>query len=602
MRLVRSHGLAVLTLGIVVTLAVVLPGSFPGAAPDAAAQDNTDTCQALVTGALTAAQEACSGLAPGEICYVHPGATITAADGTSAALEATGDTVAVSDVVGVSTMAADPDSGAWGITVAQLPAGLADGGVTAVLFGGTEISRPTEVAGERPTIRIWNEGGAPINLRNGAGVGYELVTQLQPGDEAVADGRNEQSDWVRVRFNDSIAWVFVPLISWDGDVGSLDVLAPTDVSPVLTDVAPFEVFTLATAPAPAACSEAPSGLMLQYTGEETARLIINGATLEFADATLIVNAVPGGSLDVMVLAGSVSVSARGIAEEASSGDTVSVSLGGDDGLTAAAVPSSGGFGFAEIAYQPVGLLPGTMSCVVGVIDPGSDVKLRVGPGVGRAEMARMTPDLTYAVTGYTYDPDGNPWWELDTGAQASYVDQSEVIPFGACDVIAEVEAPGIIVSADPPPNSDAGADAGAGTGGDAASGGEGDAAGESDAAASGPDFAPTGNSVWQMVPGADQLSGDCSGAPAINFCDHLAAIAPITGGISWKGMEALPYNLALIQPNVYYFEGRNILNTGNISLRLTFSSETTLNMTMILTLDSEPSCQHTYFYTGTRNW
>jgi hypothetical protein len=105
-----------------------------------------------------------------------------------------------------------------------------------------------------------------------------------------------------------------------------------------------------------------------------------------------------------------------------------------------------------------------------------------------------------------------------------------------------------------------------------------------------------------MIPGSDNLSGECSGAPAINFCDHLAAIGPANGGITWRGMEASPYYLRQIQPNVYAYAGPNILGTGRINMTLTFSSDSAIKMTMSLVLNSEPNCTHTYFYSGTKNW
>jgi hypothetical protein len=117
-----------------------------------------------------------------------------------------------------------------------------------------------------------------------------------------------------------------------------------------------------------------------------------------------------------------------------------------------------------------------------------------------------------------------------------------------------------------------------------------------------PDFSPATNTVWQMVPGTDNLSGQCSGAPAINFCDHLAAIAPAQGGITWRGMEPSPYFLTRVQPNVYAYSGPNVLNTGTINLTLTFTGEANLKMTMSLVLSSEPDCTHVYYYTGTKNW
>jgi hypothetical protein len=105
-----------------------------------------------------------------------------------------------------------------------------------------------------------------------------------------------------------------------------------------------------------------------------------------------------------------------------------------------------------------------------------------------------------------------------------------------------------------------------------------------------------------MYPGSDNMTGTCSGAPAINFCDHLAAISPASGGIMWKGMEASPYYLVRIQPNVYAYSGPNVLGTGTINMTLRFKSETEVTMVQSLTLTSEPDCQHVYNYTGTRNW
>jgi hypothetical protein len=53
---------------------------------------------------------------------------------------------------------------------------------------------------------------------------------------------------------------------------------------------------------------------------------------------------------------------------------------------------------------------------------------------------------------------------------------------------------------------------------------------------------------------------------------------------------------------VYAYSGPNVLGTGTINMTLSFTSESTLNMTMSLVLSSEPDCEHIYYYSGTRNW
>jgi hypothetical protein len=536
------------------------------------------SCAQLAEQALAEATVYCGDLIPGEVCYGYQDVSVRPAGESEAVPVQAGDRGTLDALDALTTAPADPARGAWGLAVLALPAGDA-GMVTAVLFGEATVARPPATAAERPTLPVFNRGGAPINLRNGAGITYQVVGQLAPGEEALADGRNEQGDWLRLQYAGGIAWVFTPLIGWEGDQSALDaltVLLPGDVTPAQLPAAPFAALTLSTGGA--ACAETPSGLLVQYSGGQPAQLQINQVGLDFSDATLLVTATPAEALRVRALSGSVTVTARGIAQEVTSGQAARVPLGGDGGLTPAAIPSlERAYSFAEVAYAPLALLPQEVACTVGLVTPAS-VTLRVGPGMQRGVLASMSPTVSYSVLGWASDPDGAPWWQLDTGAQPSWVAQADVRAIGACQAVAQVEPPPLVFAPPPAPA-------------------EGGAALET-----GVDFAPASNSVWQMRPGSDNMTGECSGAPAINFCDHLAAIAPAAGGISWKGMEASPYYLTRLQPNVYAYSGPNVLGTGTVSMTLTFTSETTINMVMRLVLASEPNCQHVYYYTGTRNW
>lgn len=557
-----------LTVFVSTLVLVAAVASVPAAhVPSALAQDG-DQCLALATDVINAAREACAGLAPGEVCTAN------------------GEKSMLADVDSLATMGADPATGDWGLTMLALPANLPEGeAVTAVLYGEAQITRPAQTASDRPTVVISNAGNAPINLRDGAGVTYALVGQLEAGAEAIADGRNEQADWVRIQFGDAMAWVFTPLIRWEGDDSALqvlEVLLPNDVTPVfVADAGPLQAFNLATTAS--VCETAPAGLVLQYTGETTANIVVNQTTLEFADATLILTAAANDALEIKVLTGSVTATARGIAQEASVGQALSVTLGGEDGLTPAAPPSAAGsYTFPDVAYAPLDLLPSTTACMVGLPATNAIVQLRVGPGEQRGALGTMSASITYPVLGQANDPDGNPWWQLDTADSPSWVAQNEVRLMGDCAMVAEVEPPPLVFAVPP-----------------AAPAGDTSAAGPDSGA---PDFSPATNTVWQMRPGSDNLSGECSGAPAINFCDHLAAIAPAQGGISWRGMEPSPYFLSRVQPNVYAYSGPNILGTGTINMTLTFNSEGDLSMTMSLVLASEPNCTHVYYYTGSKNW
>lgn len=568
-------------LGIMASALVLiaaLGGGQVSPTPSVLAQQD-DQCVSLASNAIQAAREACTGVAPGEACYGHAG--VATAGGS---LSAGGDTVKLADLDELTTTAANVEDGEWGLATLALTANLpANNAVTAVLYGNARIVRPAQAETDRTTLTISNAGGAPINLRDGAGINYQLVGQLEVGEEAVADGRNEQADWVRIRFGDAMAWVFTPLIRWEGDQAdlmALEVLLPNDVTPVFAaDEGPLQAFTLVTTQSP--CAAAPSGMVLQYTGETAATIVVNQTTLEFSDTTLVLTATTNDALEVKVLTGSVLATARGIPEETTVGQTLRVALGGDDGLTPTAPPAlTGSYTFPEVAYAPLDLLPSSTACMAGLPTDNAIVQLRVGPGEQRGALGTMNASITYPVLGWANDPDGRSWWQLDTGENPSWVAQDNVRIMGDCAMVSEVEPPPLVVAP--------GVSTGEG----------GTAANDS----GGADFSPATNTVWQMKPGTDNLSGECSGAPAINFCDHLAAIAPAQGGITWRGMEPSPYFLTRVQPNVYSYAGPNILNTGTVNMTLSFNSESDLQMTMSLVLDSEPNCTHVYYYTGSKNW
>ncbi len=571
--------------GIVIVLLTVVAMGVLGAAGTASGPvmaQGGDECEQLVANALAAARESCGDLARGEVCLGHAAVAVSASAGAGEiALAAPGDRASIAALDGFSTVGLSADASEWGVAAAMLSGGLPaeDAGVAAFLYGDARLERPAQVVDDRPTLVVRNAGSAEVNLRSGAGsVGFDVIGTFAPGDEALADGRNQQADWIRIRYKDMVAWVFTPLISWEGDLQALEVLLPDDLTTAAVSGEPFDMALLTTGPANTACAAASSGLLLQHSGENTAQLTLNGVGLEFSDAALVLSAAPNEALEVKVLTGSVSVTARGVSQVVDAGEKAQVRLGGDDGLTPVATPAAlGPYALLEIADVPLSLMSGTMVCKVGLPQATADVRLRVGPGDQRGELAQMSSALSYTVSGWANDPEGQPWWQLDTGAQKAWVRQSQVRAVGDCDAVAQVEAPPVVLGGQTSP----------------ASGGE---------AAAGPDLAPTANSVWQMRVGTDQMSGQCSGAPAINFCDHLAAIAPTAGGISWKGMEAAPYFLTRVQPNVYSYSGPNVMGTGQVNMTLTFSAENQINMTMVLTLNSEPNCQHTYFYTGTKNW
>lgn len=570
---VRFSVTGLLVLGVIAAV-----GWLPQ--PGVLAQDGGE-CVQLVSGAVVQAGDVCAGLTRGSVCLGYTGVSATTADGAAAGLAAPGDTVDVSGLVGVSTQA-DPAAGTWGVALLSLAAGLPDPeAVSAAVFGNAELTQPAGVQADRPTLTVTNTGGSDVNVRNGAGVSFDVVGVLAPGASAEADGRNEQGDWVRIRLENGAAWVFARVISWEGDLNTLEVLPPGDVTLPVTAGEPFGTLKLATGPDSELCgSTAPSGLLLQYVGEAAASLLVNDTLLEFSDATLLLRAQPNEALEISVLSGSGTITARGVLQEMSAGGGVRVTLGGDDGLTPVDAPVVlDSYLFPTVAYAPLGLLSGTVPCAAGLPSEETRVIVRVGPGENRGEIGELEVDTSYPVAGWANAADGAPWWKLEPADQELWVPQAGVAVLGACDVVAEAEVPPLVFAS---PSAPTGGEGGADDGVD--------------------DFSPDGNSVWQMQPGSDNMSGECSGSPAINFCDHLAAISPASGGIMWKGMEPSPYYLTRLRANVYAYSGPTVQGNGTVNMTLTFTSESAVKMTMVVTLTSEPNCHHTYYYSGNRNW
>lgn len=564
-------------LGVVGLIVAVMMQYYPlsESASRVVAQDS-ESCEQLAAQAISSARALCAGVAQGVLCSGHSDVTLIKGESAEQALEQ-GETALMSEMVMATAGAAQLDTQSWGIAVFNLP--VTTEGVEGILFGDARIERPQQSQTERPTLEVYNRGSVEINIRNGAGITHDVVGQLAAQETALADGRNEQGDWVRIRFAEGIAWVFTPLIGWEGEqvaINALEVLPPHDVTPVFEAGESFQSFTLVTGASE--CDAAPSGLLLQAAGQENARILINQTRLDFSEASLLVTAALGDALNVRVLTGSVAITARGLAQDIAAGNGARVALGGDDGLTPTSTPERlRTYAFQDVAYAPLDLLSEQVACMVGAPAHGAAVGLRVGPGTNRGEIGSLSSTASYPVLGWANDPDGLPWWKLDTGEQASWVAKVDVRTFGACNNVVQVEPPPLVFA--PPALVEPG-----------------------DAAMSTADLAPAANSVWQMVPGSDNLVGECSGAPAINFCDHLAAIAPAGGGISWRGMEPSPYYLSRVQPNVYAYSGPNVTGSGTVSMTLRFTSETSLSMTMSLVLSSEPNCQHVYYYSGTRNW
>jgi len=98
--------------------------------------------------------------------------------------------------------------------------------ITAVLVTGNALAQNGVIARAYRTV----------NVRSGPGTQYDIIGQLNSGNEVHITGRSDdESNWLRIDFQGSDGWVAYFTVTILGDVSSLDIVSPRanpDAAPV----------------------------------------------------------------------------------------------------------------------------------------------------------------------------------------------------------------------------------------------------------------------------------------------------------------------------------------------------------------------------------
>ncbi len=70
-------------------------------------------------------------------------------------------------------------------------------------------SKPTQTPVPEPVVLVERN----MNIRGGPGTYYPIVGSAQPGDQFPIIARNETSDWWRIRYRGTQAWIYAPLVT-----------------------------------------------------------------------------------------------------------------------------------------------------------------------------------------------------------------------------------------------------------------------------------------------------------------------------------------------------------------------------------------------------
>lgn len=336
------------------------------------AQDNT--CSATVQQAISTVQDDCAATGRNQACYGNVLLEATPRDtATNFTFDDRGDIINVVDLERLRVSAFDPASNTWGIALMQVQANLPDTlpgqNVTFLLFGDVEIQNAVPASEPLTTIAITSSGN--INVRSGPSTNYRVAGSLANGTATSANGRNQDSSWLRILLPDSdvLGWVFADLVTPDGDVSTLSVVDAAATDMPLT---PMQAFRFSAGLGNPNCTDAPQdGILIQTPqGVGKIALRVNDVAVQLG-STAYLQAQPGANMTVSLLDGEGQVTANGASVSVPAGAQVDVPV--DANLNASGEPSDPRPYDADLMQPlPVQALPQSIT----IAPPATDEQLQ----------------------------------------------------------------------------------------------------------------------------------------------------------------------------------------------------------------------------------
>jgi hypothetical protein len=257
-------------------------------------------CAAAIQAAFEQLREGCAGAGGNSACY-GSGVTAELAD-VDAPFAALGDTVDLGQVGWLQTLPISADeSGLALLNVhANVPLAVSEQGLKYLMVGNIELENAVDAASAftpAPSITVTTVVAA--NLRSAPTTDGQVLGSVSVGAELPADGLSGDGGWLRVWYNDQLAWVSRQIVTGDG----IDAL-PTLGSNANTLM---QSFYLRNGGAASSCSDAPpSMLLIEAPGGMDATITANGATIRF-DGAIGLAVLDDNTMQIVVFNGSANV-------------------------------------------------------------------------------------------------------------------------------------------------------------------------------------------------------------------------------------------------------------------------------------------------------
>ncbi len=338
-----------LTGGLTLLGVIIVAFFISGPATTAAQNTATPvpmTCAQVVPMVQKNLAASCGSVAGNQICYGNPQIQAEFMENaTNIPFANVGDMAPLSAIKSITTAPLDLTNAQWGLAVlkvqAALPGTAAGQFVTFILYGDTTINGLNVQPSTQPASTAVTCSATTTRatyLRAAPGANEAQVQLLQANTTVNVTGRSGDGSWVWAQSADQTGWLFIRNLNMGCDVQSLPEVGVTNG--VLPLAAGAFYFTTGVG-AEASCNDVPpGGLLIQSPAGQQISFVANGATITIG-SDVILRAQPNHAMTVAVLKGHVAVTAANQTQTITTGEELSVPLGGANGLDASGPPSPG---------------------------------------------------------------------------------------------------------------------------------------------------------------------------------------------------------------------------------------------------------------------
>lgn len=309
---------------------------------------------------LETAENACSDLDRNQVCYGNE--QITALDLELNPVDGFDTVGSIIDVRVLNSLVSSPfnaTTNRWGISLmalqANLPAEQTEQNVTFAIIGDAELTDQL-IASLETVESLPGASTGGINLRSAPSTESDTVGGLIEREEVTVVGRTADAEWLQIEYEGSTAWVFAILLTVEGDIASLPIIA----DPAFGDYSsPMQAFTLRTGIGTSNCEQAPSdGLLIQAPRDTTVNMLINNVELEMSSTVFIRS--EGSFIRIFNLEGRTTIISAGVIQNIPVGFS---SIARDGNLPSISQP----YDFSELQNLPVNLLLNEISIPFAVV-------------------------------------------------------------------------------------------------------------------------------------------------------------------------------------------------------------------------------------------